>query len=201
MSLISPNLYIGSATEASSPEFLKRHRISAIVNCAKEIPNFFPGQYEYVRLDLDDEPHQNLSHVLNPIADFIIKCIKSNRPVLVHCAAGVSRSGSIIIYTLMKMNTWSFDTAFKFARKMHSKIEPNHGFVQQLIQSSRPIQPPIAIDYHPQETNLDEGEIPMPTRELHNRGWSSLTFDCEECDLPQYSGGGRGGGIYARIFS
>ena len=48
--------------------------------------------------------------------------------VLVHCAAGVSRSGGIILAYLMWKMLWSFDNAWLYARTKRPKIYPNKGF-------------------------------------------------------------------------
>lgn len=48
---------------------------------------------------------------------WIDSCISEGRNVLVHCAAGVSRSASFVIAYLMKKNKWSFNKAYKFVKK------------------------------------------------------------------------------------
>jgi protein-tyrosine phosphatase len=48
--------------------------------------------------------------------------------VLVHCAAGVSRSSSTVIAYLMRKQKMSFNDAFMFVKKRRSVICPNYGF-------------------------------------------------------------------------
>jgi dual specificity MAP kinase phosphatase len=54
--------------------------------------------------------------------------------VLVHCAAGFSRSVALAIGYLMKQRNWSFEESFKFVKlKRNSKYtNPNFGFLKQL---------------------------------------------------------------------
>jgi len=46
----------------------------------------------------------------------------------VHCAAGVSRSASIVIAYLMKINHWTFENAYSFVKSKRKIIDPNFGF-------------------------------------------------------------------------
>jgi predicted protein tyrosine phosphatase len=175
MSLITPSLYLGDANHAQDINFLKRKRISLIVNCAQEIPNYHEGKFSYWRLNLSDIPTQSLLHVLDKVADKIIEVMQNGKNVFVHCAAGISRSTSIIIYTLMKSHKWDFETAFTYVRSMHPSTNPNPGFIQQLVksQSNLNIQPPIQFPHtnNPSRRDYDEYGEPIarsPQRENPN---------------------------------
>lgn len=52
--------------------------------------------------------------------------------MLIHCKAGISRSGAIVCAYLMWKNKWSFEEALNFSRSKRSKISPNEGFKKQL---------------------------------------------------------------------
>lgn len=54
--------------------------------------------------------------------------------VLVHCAAGVSRSVSLILAYLIKYRSMSLPDAFRFVREKRTIVRPNRGFVQQLLE-------------------------------------------------------------------
>lgn len=49
-----------------------------------------------------------------------------------HCAAGISRSGSIVCAYLMYKNKWTFEQAWEYGRSKRSKMYPNVGFQRQL---------------------------------------------------------------------
>jgi protein-tyrosine phosphatase len=134
MSRITPLLYLGGAKEAQDYKFLKDRKIRLVVNAAMEIPNYFPRDFEYLRLELDDQPSQDLSHVLEPVAAKIVNYLRDGKGVYVHCAAGISRSTSMVIYTLMKMHHWNYDRAFKYLKTIHPRTQPNSGFVEQLVR-------------------------------------------------------------------
>jgi len=51
---------------------------------------------------------------------------------LVHCAAGISRSSTIVIAYLMQAMQFSLTEAFKYVREKRPIISPNDGFSRQL---------------------------------------------------------------------
>ena len=58
--------------------------------------------------------------------------IKGEEKVFVHCAAGESRSATIVIAYIMWKKKLTFDKAYKFVKEKRSRIYPNFGFRQQL---------------------------------------------------------------------
>lgn len=173
MSRITPLLYLGGAQEAQNKSFLESKNIRLIVNAAMEIPDYFPRHFEYLRLELDDHPSQDLSHVLDPAALKIINYLRNGKGVYVHCAAGISRSTSIIIYTLMKMHNWNYDRAFKFLKIVHPRTQPNYGFIEQLVrkntsgnrQTTTSVLPPSSQI----ETFVDFEDQPPPLEPIQNK--------------------------------
>lgn len=136
MSKIFEQLYLGSRIEASDREWLDNHHITHIVNCAIEIPSYFPDHYSYLNLRLDDTPSQSIYHVLERSFHFILGAIGRGGNVLVHCAAGISRSASMVIYFIMKTKEMSFQKALAYVTSKRDIVNPNQGFVYQLISTS-----------------------------------------------------------------
>ncbi len=63
---------------------------------------------------------------------FIHECKSSNKHLLVHCNAGLSRAPSIVIMYLMKMENLDFETAFMQVKTVRPSAKPNDGFLRQL---------------------------------------------------------------------
>ena len=57
--------------------------------------------------------------------------------MLVHCAAGISRSSSTVIAYLMKKFGWTYVKAYGFVRGKRPVISPNNGFIRQLRNYER----------------------------------------------------------------
>ena len=52
--------------------------------------------------------------------------------MLVHCAAGVSRSASVVVAYLMYKKGLSLDDALDFVKSKRECVDPNFGFREQL---------------------------------------------------------------------
>ena len=142
MSKITEGLYLGSMSEASDAGWLKGNNISHIVNATTELPNYYSGRYNYLKLGLEDIPSQQLYSVLEPSYKFIRSAMRGGGTVLVHCAAGISRSSSIVAYFLLKNETArakatggeppTLGQIFEYLKRRRPVVNPNRGFVEQL---------------------------------------------------------------------
>jgi hypothetical protein len=52
---------------------------------------------------------------------------------LVHCDAGISRSSTVVISFVMKEKQLRLQKAYEYVRKKRGIIQPNFGFIRQLI--------------------------------------------------------------------
>lgn len=75
----------------------------------------------------------NLQIHFDECIEFIEESLKKNENILVHCAAGVSRSASIVIAYIMKTKKLKFEEAFNLVKSKRSIICPNRGFRSQLM--------------------------------------------------------------------
>lgn len=136
MSKITEQLFIGDILTASNKKWLEDHHITHIVNATKDIPNFFPHDYKYLNLELDDSSNQSLYEVLEPSYKFIYNAIGNGGTVLTHCYAGRSRSVSIVIYFIMKLKKITYLQSLTYIKKHRSIASPNTGFARQLVSVS-----------------------------------------------------------------
>jgi len=95
------------------------------------LKQIFPERFRYYQVDVDDDPEENLLQYLPKCFEFINEGI-ANGSVLVHCAAGVSRSATVVIAYLMATTRIDFTTAFWKVKKARGIIYPNQGFIEQL---------------------------------------------------------------------
>ena len=134
VSKITDDIYLGdAATGASSKKFLKEHGITHIVNAAAELPNYFPDDFTYQRLDLYDKTSQTLGPALPKAYDFIKDALKDGGKIFIHCIAGISRSASVTIYYLMRDQGWKYRKAYTFVKDKRPIINPNESFKGELL--------------------------------------------------------------------
>ena len=128
---ICDNVFLGDFRAADNLPLLKEKNITAIINCAYNLPSKFPKEITYLNLKLADEKNVEIIPALENAYNFIKD--DSSRQILVHCVHGASRSGSAVIFYLMKEKKWDLDTCINFIKEKRDIIKPNEGFKKQLI--------------------------------------------------------------------
>ena len=127
---IIDNIYLGDFRTADNLDILKQHKITHIINCAFNLPNKFPEQITYKRLELRDEPNQPIIEKLEEAYQFIKE--NKDKNIFVHCVFGKSRSASVVIYYIMKEKKINFKEAKEFVKNIRKLVEPNSGFEMEL---------------------------------------------------------------------
>jgi len=137
---ILPNLWLGSCFSDLSLTYLRKKGISAIVQVCSEGNLRWPDDIEYYRIFVEDTIKTDLMVHFNGAINFIESHLKKNEGVLVRCAAGVSRSASIVTAYLMKINNWDSDCALSHLKEIRPIVNPNPGFIKQLKLFERELE-------------------------------------------------------------
>ena len=127
---IIDNIYLGDFRTADNIDMLRQYNITHIINCAFNLPNRFPEQITYKRLDLRDEPDQPITERLEEAYKFIKE--NKDKNIFVHCVFGKSRSASVVIFYVMKEKKMNFQDAKNFVKNIRNIVEPNSGFESEL---------------------------------------------------------------------
>ena len=116
--------------DANDAISIKNTNISCIVCVAERLkiintnPNVTVHKYE-----LADDYNCNISLYFDEIGEIINKA----DVVLVNCAAGISRSSTIVIAYIMKYYKADLKKAFSFVKKKRNQICPNKKFMECLL--------------------------------------------------------------------
>jgi hypothetical protein len=133
-------LYLGSQYTAERLDSLKELKISLIVNCAIQLPNYFirySSMFKYINCSItDDHDVDIVCHFdkLLPMIDSVLRSKNNNGNVFIHCQAGMSRSATVTIAYLMKYRDMNLKEAYDYVKLKRNVIQPNIGFVNQLCQ-------------------------------------------------------------------
>lgn len=119
---------IGNDSGSKDLKLLEENGITHVLISAKFLNKHFPTTFTYKQIDLLDFPSCNIKAHFQDAIDFI----KKSEKVFVHCAAGVSRSASLVIAYLMQEENMTLREAFDYVKKRRSCISPNEGFQRQL---------------------------------------------------------------------
>ncbi|KAG5832038.1 hypothetical protein ANANG_G00286860 [Anguilla anguilla] len=169
ISLILPHLYLGAESDVTQ-DCLTSQGISYVLSVSRccPQPSFLP-QAQYFRIPIDDSLRDELLPWIPEALQFIDGAVSLGCSVLVHCAAGISRSPALTVAYVMYRLGLDLDDAYRFVKERRPSISPNFNFLGQLQcfqgtltqksnaanQNARPAGAP---DSRPQRTNGDAGE-------------------------------------------
>jgi protein-tyrosine phosphatase len=123
---IIDNLYASSKEIPEKQEILNQNNIKIIISLNGQT-FYYPNITSYT-FETEDNPDYDMRKHY----DFIYNIIENNnnpeQNILVHCDAGVSRTGAIVIYYLIRKYNLSYNQAFEYATSKRPCISPNNGF-------------------------------------------------------------------------
>ena len=127
--IIKNKLYLGDMFDANDATDINGKNISCIISVAERLKIINTNPLVTVHnYELSDDYNCNISLYFDEIGEIIHKA----GVVLVNCAAGISRSSSLVIAYLMIENRWLYEEAYNYVKSKRSIINPNIGFVKQL---------------------------------------------------------------------
>lgn len=132
LSRILPHLYLGAETDVTQ-DGLSDRGISYVLNVSRccPQPSFLP-QSQYLRIPIDDSLRDDLLHWIPQALLFIDGAMSCGCSVLVHCAAGISRSPALAVAYVMYSLKMDLDHAYRFVKERRPTISPNFNFLGQL---------------------------------------------------------------------
>ena len=126
---ITDKIYLGNEDTARDKEILSKLNISNILICAEGCEPFFPNEFKYKILYIDDAIDENILSWLKEAFEFIDSSINN---IYIHCAMGISRSPTIVISYLMYKKKMKYEEAYDLVKEKRKVISPNSGFQEQL---------------------------------------------------------------------
>uniref|UniRef100_A0A2I4C8W1 protein-tyrosine-phosphatase n=1 Tax=Austrofundulus limnaeus TaxID=52670 RepID=A0A2I4C8W1_AUSLI len=134
LSVILPRLYLGAESDVTQDR-LASLGISYVLSVSRSSPqpSFLPCS-RYLRIPIDDSLWDDLLPWIPQALHFIDTAMSSGASVLVHCAAGISRSPALAVAYIMYNLEMDLDHAYKFVKERRPSISPNFNFLGQLQQ-------------------------------------------------------------------
>ncbi|KAF2075756.1 hypothetical protein CYY_002938 [Polysphondylium violaceum] len=129
---VVPNLYIGSISAAKCTHQLKTKRINHVLSISTNPPSLDQKDFNCLAIEIEDEEKKDISSYFQQCHQFIEHGRKLGG-ILIHCQAGVSRSATVVISYLMNIFFKPFWDCFHYLQKIRPCIQPNRGFISQLL--------------------------------------------------------------------
>ncbi|XP_051570533.1 tyrosine-protein phosphatase vhp-1-like [Myxocyprinus asiaticus] len=132
LSCILPHLYLGAETDVTQDGLSDRgiSYVLSVSRCCPQ-PSFLP-QSQYLRIPIDDSLRDDLLPWIPQALHFIDGAMSLGCSVLVHCAAGISRSPALAVAYVMYSLKMDLDHAYRFVKERRPTISPNFNFLGQL---------------------------------------------------------------------
>ena len=126
---ITDTIYLGNIEGAFNVKKLQKLGIRKVLTVMSDFGNHYPeNMFIHKSIDVVDDYETNLFPYFKECLLFIDGYDK----VFVHCAAGMSRSPTMVIAFLMWKKKMSLNTAIKFVKNKRPEISPNLNFMRQL---------------------------------------------------------------------
>ena len=129
ISQITNTIYLGNIDAAFNKKKLKQIGIKKILTVMEAFGNHYSSnEFIHKSIDVEDNYQTNIIRYFKECFLFI----EGNDKIFVHCAAGMSRSPTIVIAYIMWKNKLSLNKAIKFVKEKRPLICPNDNFMNQL---------------------------------------------------------------------
>lgn len=134
---ITQNIHLGNINSPVNESYIKKHNIRYVINLSTLSYDKIEG-VSYLDIPISDIPNANISAYFPLTNIYIDTAIKLNSSVLIHCYAGISRSTTIVIAYLISKGM-NMSNAYNMVKMKRSIINPNSGFMNQLINYDKNI--------------------------------------------------------------
>lgn len=138
---IRDGIWLGNVCAAADLAWLKRERITTVLNTALEwdawTQNRTTQGITFLSMALDDETNLDRAATqrhFKVAAKVLVKKALAGERVLVHCNMGISRSTSVVLRYLQMRHGWSYREALDFVKRRRPVATPNTLF-EDLLQN------------------------------------------------------------------
>jgi len=134
--VIPHQVAVGDMDAAKMGPLLKKNNIHTIITVRGRLSQ--PPEYykkhgiAVLHIPISDHELTNIGKYFPLVYNFIEQSLQNKKAVLVHCAAGISRSTTLATSYLMRKYKLSATNALKVIKKHRTCANPNSGFIRQL---------------------------------------------------------------------
>jgi len=154
---IIPHLYISNWDTSNNPEIIRLHNIKAVITLettnkpTQILRYYYSNKIDFIHIQIIDMKESDIGKYFDSTYNFIQKHISKNENVLIHCAAGISRSATIILNFILRDMFRKYNLkhekpeeiliySLDIARTKRPIINPNPGFINQLLEKIKDYQ-------------------------------------------------------------
>lgn len=131
---VHPRIWIGTADSAVDGETLGNCEINVVLNMAIECDyKLVDPKIRLIKIGIDDGRLSNVG-VFEKAAEVIANALSEDENILVHCAAGVSRSCTAVVSYLMLYKGMGWAESLEVLREARPCVNPHPLLARSLIR-------------------------------------------------------------------
>ena len=149
---IVPRIWLGNRRAALNEKWLKQNNITVVFNATKDVP-FCPMIRKQYRIPVDDnlqpEEIRNMTLWSHEAIYKLLKEYNDGNTILVHCAAGMQRSATLVGMFLIVKHGMTWQQAITYTQGIRSiAFTPSANFRESLIEFDRSYHQEIMPHLH-----------------------------------------------------
>lgn len=135
---ILPGLYLGSKHSAN-PNFITENNIQLVIQLLDDYeknPPQLSKLCKLLRYNIPDDPRgvSKMFDILPVLVEIIDEALKRKYKILVHCAAGISRSVTVVTAYLILKKGMPLNNALKFVQSQRKIAQPKEHFMEKVLK-------------------------------------------------------------------
>jgi protein-tyrosine phosphatase len=169
-------LLLGDANCAADLQMLRAHGVTHVLNASDVSEPWLEDTYEeenisFDQLDAEDVKNYDMRQHLARSTEFIAAAREGGGACLVHCSAGINRSGFLVVAELIVRQRMLLLDAVAHCKSLRGTILTNDAFVHQLAELASDEgllgeRPNASKNAEPSETAAKSGLQPGPSELL-----------------------------------
>ena len=130
MDLVGPDLFVGTLADATDSHRLEKDEITVVVSLTHENPDFSAQTLDTHSIPLIDGPQNNREQFTKAV-EKTVTALNDGKRVLVHCAAGASRSPTVAATALALSQEMDMEDAIQQVADRREAVDPHEALLRQ----------------------------------------------------------------------
>jgi protein-tyrosine phosphatase len=126
MDEVSPKLYVGAESAAEDHSLLQNHDIDTVISLTHETPA--TGTKTCIDIPMVDGPQNDYQAFLNAV-ETVIEARENEQCVLIHCAAGSSRSPAVAAAAIAVLTDATLNETFNQIIERRPTTDPHDALI------------------------------------------------------------------------